>query len=111
MSVKVWITVHNLFMHPACRARLDLELQSMRSQLCRLRAKITEQTAEQLPFLKGLAFFLDQIACAYESARPAAAIRPKPVKEQVCTSLSIAEQADLLCMGNIAAITDEDGHA
>ena len=49
-------------MHPACRQKSSLESPEMQSQLAMLRGRISEDICEQLPFLKGVAFVLDQLA-------------------------------------------------
>ena len=84
-NLQVWMIVHTLIMHPTCRQKCRLESAALRSQLAVLRTQIRDDVAEQLPFLKGIAFLLDQLAC--ETSDPYSKDVKTPgfgIIEQVC---------------------------
>lgn len=77
LALQVWLLLHNLICQPACQEQCRLQESDRLDRILRLRKWITPALTNHLPFLKGLAFVLDQLArspgidAACSSSRPA----------------------------------------
>jgi hypothetical protein len=83
-AAQVWLLLNRLLVDPAWRGKCRVDSESRKDRLLKVRERIDNLLVDQLPFLKGLLFLLEQLALGCTDGLRSGGRRPSVGIHQVC---------------------------